>query len=294
MTDSPTIDAERERRLALVDELAARVGSLNEAPPAVVNELRIFYGGRGIWYDAANTRNLAPPGVTVGVLHTGRHYEDALEDDGLLYYFPSTASPGKDAAEVEATKNAARLGLPIFVVIQQGKLRRVIPSVVEDWDDEQGCFLVRFGSDTPDVEPGTTPHLPDFQPFSDRKRKRRRASESPDRSGQQAFAFRVRKRFGSVCAFCDIRVPKLLDAAHIIPVAKNGSDDERNGLPLCPTHHRAFDTGLITIDPLDHSLRVEGANSPDRLGITRPSLGHLAERPAQEALEWRADHPPPY
>lgn len=39
----------------------------------------------------------------------------------------------------------------------------------------------------------------------------------------------------------------LLDAAHIRPVARSGSDAVSNGLPLTPTLHRLFDAGLFTV-----------------------------------------------
>jgi hypothetical protein len=115
MADPHAVDVERTHREATLGELERRAGSRTAVAPALVNELRIFYGGRGIWYDAQRTRRIEPPGVTMGLLHTGRHYADALETDGLLYYYPVTNDTGKDRAEVEATRNAGRLGLPVFV-----------------------------------------------------------------------------------------------------------------------------------------------------------------------------------
>ena len=38
-------------------------------------------------------------------------------------------------------------------------------------------------------------------------------------------------------------------AAHIIPKRVNGTDDPRNGLALCRSHHWAFDVGLWTLTP---------------------------------------------
>jgi hypothetical protein len=74
------------------DELTARLAAWREIGPlssagtlhaSAVNEerpmgLRVFWGGRGIWTDKARTASLAPDGVTVGVLHTGRSYADDL------------------------------------------------------------------------------------------------------------------------------------------------------------------------------------------------------------------------
>ena len=38
-----------------------------------------------------------------------------------------------------------------------------------------------------------------------------------------------------------------MEAAHIYPVEKNGTDDLRNGIALCKLHHWAFDGGLFSI-----------------------------------------------
>lgn len=107
--------------------------------------IRVFYGGRGIWYDAARTRTLAQPGVTVGVLHTGRHYADDLAEDCIEYHYPETGVAGKDAAEIAATKNAMDLELPVFVVVQREDKRDVYLGWVELnarplLDDPDGCL----------------------------------------------------------------------------------------------------------------------------------------------------------
>lgn len=59
------------------------------------------------------------------------------------------------------------------------------------------------------------------------------------------FSFRVLSAYDRKCAMCGIQL-KLVDAAHIVPVADdNGSDETSNGIALCALHHRAFDNGLI-------------------------------------------------
>jgi hypothetical protein len=57
-----------------------------------------------------------------------------------------TATPGKDATEVEATKNAGALGVTVFVVVQRGQLRDVHLRLIEDFDDADQSFLIRFAS----------------------------------------------------------------------------------------------------------------------------------------------------
>lgn len=48
------------------------------------------------------------------------------------------------------------------------------------------------------------------------------------------------------CAMCGIQ-GRLTEAAHIIPVNDDGSDEICNGVLLCRNHHRAFDLGLLAI-----------------------------------------------
>ena len=53
------------------------------------------------------------------------------------------------------------------------------------------------------------------------------------------FKFAVFDRYRPAkCCVCGIQVPELLDAAHIVGVEHDGTDDPRNGLVFCATHHR--------------------------------------------------------
>jgi predicted restriction endonuclease len=51
------------------------------------------------------------------------------------------------------------------------------------------------------------------------------------------------------CAICNLDLPELLSASHIIPWSKNVARraDPRNGLSLCAIHDRAFDRGLLSL-----------------------------------------------
>jgi putative restriction endonuclease len=59
------------------------------------------------------------------------------------------------------------------------------------------------------------------------------------------FKRQVLHAYGFRCAVTGIQL-RLVDAAHILPVAAPGSVDHvSNGIALSPTYHRAFDRGLI-------------------------------------------------
>ena len=68
----------------------------------------------------------------------------------------------------------------------------------------------------------------------------------------RSFRSRVLRAYQERCAVCHIQL-NLVQAAHIIPVHVPGSSDAtNNGLALCPSHHTAYDTGLVAIAPDYH------------------------------------------
>lgn len=62
------------------------------------------------------------------------------------------------------------------------------------------------------------------------------------------FRARVLNAYGQRCAMCGLQL-RLIEAAHLLPVAAEGSSDETaNGVALCASHHRAYDTNLVSFD----------------------------------------------
>ena len=94
------------------------------------------------------------------------------------------------------------------------------------------------------------------------------------------FRLQVLEAYDNTCAVTGLRLlngggrPEV-QAAHILPVERDGPDSIRNGLALSGTAHWMFDRGLIT---LDDELRVVVSGSVDPA-----SLGALVEpgRPAR-------------
>ena len=80
----------------------------------------------------------------------------------------------------------------------------------------------------------------------------------------------------------------MLDAAHVIPVANNGTDHVLNSLLLNAAAHRAFDSHLWSIHPDSFKIATR-SNGPtlDQMKITRMDLLHMKEKPHQETLEFR-------
>src|SRR5919204_545910 len=74
----------------------------------------------------------------------------------------------------------------------------------------------------------------------------------PTREHENEAHFRnaVLDAYRDHCAVCELHVRALLDAAHVKP-----GYDVADGVALCATHHRAFDTGVLTFDG-DYNVHV--------------------------------------
>lgn len=66
---------------------------------------------------------------------------------------------------------------------------------------------------------------------------------------QGKFRKEILRAYNNTCAVCGVKEPKILRAAHIVPVAKGGTDEISNGICLCTNHEIAFDNGLLKIRP---------------------------------------------
>lgn len=116
----------------------------------------------------------------------------------------------------------------------------------------------------------------------------------------RSIAFRavVVDAYAHRCAVCDahVRTPSgrsAVEAAHIVPFAKCHSNDPRNGLALCGSHHWAFDNGMLTVRA-SHRIKVhryahELPADPAFLALDGRSIRLPADpkmAPAASALEW--------
>jgi hypothetical protein len=230
----------------------------------------------------------APNGVTVSILHTGEHYPDDLSDSGLIYHYPTTNRPSaRDQNEIDATKAAKRLRLPIFVLLPSSgdeDLRDLKIGWVDDWDDSAKEFLVIFSEAAPETREPPSPTSA-FELHDDESRGKRGTTLT--RPNQQRFRFQVLKKYGPKCAVCSVNRVDLLVAAHICPKSAKGSDDWRNGAVLCGTHHTAFDLGLFGFDPMSFRVILKSGCDSTGLGITTQHFSGAA-KPHPDALRYHA------
>lgn len=112
------------------------------------------------------------------------------------------------------------------------------------------------------------------------------------------FRRNILRAYDQTCAVSGIRLtlPPAqfeVDAAHIVPVSRLGSDDPRNGLALCKTVHWAFDRGLITLTD-DYLVHLAEAPSNEWLKQFRGKEiklpGSEKLRPSAEALRWHREN----
>ena len=110
------------------------------------------------------------------------------------------------------------------------------------------------------------------------------------------FRTRVIRAHGGKCAFCGAGLG-LADAAHIQSVRDGGPDLVANGLCACPTHHRAFDRGLLVVEndfkiSLNRRLITELGFQDDEVAKFEAGLFETLDVPDQDspAPEYLAQH----
>ncbi|WP_119069906.1 HNH endonuclease [Aggregatilinea lenta] len=284
-----SVQEEYQRRLGMWNKLNQE-SDPEHTSPETLNRLGFYGGAQGIWVDKKQTGYLTDEGegIAVSLYHTVATYSDELSEDVLLYHYPHTNRPAaRDVGEIKAAKAAGVLHIPVFVIIKPTRTstrRRVKIGWIEGWDDSSELLLVSFQENAPSsllTEPN------DDEPFKLFDKSARPAALVPTRPQQQRFRFRVIQRYGACCPLCGLDIRDLLDAIHLTPKGKKGSDDPRNGLVLCTLHHRALDTGLFGINP--NTLRIQyHKRGPDAaaLRITVKDLNNLPRKPHSDALRW--------
>ena len=270
-------------------ELRRREGIYNslQSPEVVSNKERveksIHRGGAGIWRDLATTKNLASDGVAVGVLANREIYDDEISEKAIHYYF-SGDNCARDASENEILSliNCHRYRLPIFVIrkSQEPECSAVRFGYITNLDEKNNACLIEYLTKPPSIREEVEEGSVRLNASREEKEQTRIHRERCPK-----FRYAVKMRTGDRCAVCSIRHEGLLEAAHIKPVHKGGSDDSRIGVLLCRNHHKAFDDMLFSIEPKSYGIVYRGGSDSQELQITEDKLC-CNEYPAQVALQW--------
>jgi putative restriction endonuclease len=114
------------------------------------------------------------------------------------------------------------------------------------------------------------------------------------RPGPGAFRVNVTEAYNRSCAVTGVRTLPVLQATHIKPPSRSGSNQVSNGILLRADLRLLFEAGLMTIDPTGHvemSRRLhEFQDAAGYEGLHGSELKVLPvrplEQPAPELLEW--------
>ncbi|WLD23470.1 HNH endonuclease signature motif containing protein [Flavobacterium dauae] len=77
------------------------------------------------------------------------------------------------------------------------------------------------------------------------------------RKNQSKFKLNLLKKYNSQCLISKIKVPELIEAAHIFPHSKSGQNNIANGILLRTDLHILFDRGLLCIDPENFNVIID-------------------------------------
>ncbi len=191
-------------------------------------------------------------------------------DDGRWLMTYSPRSGGLDISDNRALVNCMDTRMPLAVFKQvsdktssQRSTYLVLGlGLITGFDSNTGVFIIesvdwqtleRTTSVIPDEEARYEVQLyaqltNEFRPFI------REETVTYSVSAQKrdvAFRKLVLTEYEYHCSICGLKfhLGELVEAqaAHIVPKNKSGTDDPRNGLSLCRTHHWAFDNGLFSL-----------------------------------------------
>ena len=251
-----------------------------------IRELNLYSGAAGVYRDAPRTNVLIPDGITVSIRNSGGKYSDEISDNRMFYSYPRTMRRGQDQPEIQSLKNAMFTGLPIFVISDaKGGRRNVQLGWIEGCEDAADGCLVKL-----DTAPQTLIHPKEIiaSPFHAQLKRKLQASEIKRLERDPKFKFNALTLYKSTCAVTDVTVERMLDAAHVIPVAESGSDHPYNSLLLNAAVHRTFDSHFWSIEPDSLRLAVRSVGPTlDEMKIVRKSISHLPEKPHIETLAHR-------
>jgi putative restriction endonuclease len=195
-------------------------------------------------------------------------YEDEhLDDDVVLYDY---APPSFEWAN-EGLKHVASLGRPVILLKQvkpkpNPEYMVLAPVTLLAFDDGARKMRLSLTSTASDAA-GVPPPQPTV--FA----KAYAETVVKARLHQAHFRKATLAAYSDRCCICELAERPLLDAAHIVPDRlPEGMATVRNGLAMCPTHHRAFDQDLLVVTA---ELRVD---------VRHERLAHAGTGPTRAAL----------
>jgi putative restriction endonuclease len=283
--DTAAEHALRQRIMhVLAQETAAR-GYLTREQLSALNVdgqvRRLVDSSKGIW----NPRDLM---ATLSVVSSPDGPYDDRELDGALFRYAYRA--GTTQGDNTKLRRAYELGLPIILLrkINTATFVPVFPVYVIEDDSVRHEFVLSLDES---VRFLTGPDQGPQRSYAERIVRRR--------LHQAEFRGRVLQAYAIQCAVCNLRLGRLLEAAHIIGDSEDEGDPiVPNGLSLCKIHHAAYDADLVGISPdyvveVNHEL-LEATDGPmlqyglQAMNGRSPTLpGRRVDRPDRDRLDFR-------
>ena len=190
-------------------------------------------------------------------------YPDDVSEDGLIYHYHRTSRPSsRDAAEVEATKNASRLGFPVFIILpgETNQTRCVRLGWIEIGTMRRHSFSCCLAN-----SPTYSPPAEQDEPFSLTDHAPMKMAMVKVRGRQQVFRFQVLAQYGAKCAVCSITHP--LKAAHIRGKREKGSDDGEMAFLYAPLTMTPTMLNCLPFSPIRFQLSRRRTLIPPTSGL---------------------------
>jgi putative restriction endonuclease len=173
-------------------------------------------------------------------------YDDKIDEQYLHYRYRGKNPNHPDNVQLkEAIKH--KVPLAYFHGIVKGKYLVHFPVYIEHADDANLVFRVSADTYSNIIwQKMNVSHAHDI--VVDEVRREYVTREVVTRMHQRSFREKVLHAYREHCAFCRLKHPELLDAAHIIPDSSGGEPTVKNGISLCKIHHAAFDKNILGIN----------------------------------------------
>lgn len=265
------MDADQALREAAIRHVRSLSAQWGEAVPAAEltrgfthrgARVSVVAWGRGIFKPKELTDG---PLTLVSSLASSYADEHVSGADEMLYdYAPASTDEWANAG----LKNVAALDRPVVLLKQvKGKpgseYAIFAPVYITSFDDVARKMRLSLSASERDIAGVPTPQPSAFS-------KRYAETISKARLHQAHFRRDTLAAYGDRCCVCELRERPLLDAAHIVDDRlPEGMATVANGLAMCPTHHRAYDRFIISIED-DYRVRVE------RGRLSQPDSGPTA------------------
>jgi len=217
-------------------------------------------------------------------------YDDELGDDGYFSYAFQGSNPNSHDNTALRETFEDQAPFIYFYAIRPALYQILQPCYMNDWDPVAMRCSVAVGEVL-----GTKLVANRVAEAAER---RYTTIEAKVRLHQAEFREIVLAAYGGRCAISKLPIPRLLDAAHIIPDRdERGRPEISNGLCLSKIHHTAFDCNLVGIDP-DGVVHVserllDQTDGPTLEGLKASHGGrilaprHADDRPRREYLAER-------